>query len=141
MRQEMISRIGLLGAAMSVHNSLGPGYKEEVYEQALAAELRARDIPAQSQQPIQVWHADQFVALFYLDLMVGDQVVVEVKAFPHQFTNDELGQIIGYLKASRAPVGLLLNFGRRRLEYRRVFPGASEDLPRRIGRDDIRRSK
>jgi GxxExxY protein len=131
----------IIGAAMSVHNALGPGYKEEVYERALAIELHARDIPTQVQQPIQVWHADQLVALFYLDLLVGDQVVVEVKAFPHQLTNDELGQVIGYLKASQAPVGLLLNFGRRRLEYRRVFPGAPDQLPHRIGRDDIRRPK
>jgi GxxExxY protein len=131
----------IIGAAMSVHNALGPGYKEEVYENALAVELRERNIPVQSQQPIEVWYEEQSVAIFYLDLYVAEQVIVEVKAFPHQLTNDELGQVIGYLKASSASVGLLLNFGRRRLEYRRVVPGAPAQLPRRFGRDDIRRPK
>ena len=63
------------------------------------------------------------VAIFYLDLFAESQVVIEVKALSHQLTNDALAQMINYLKAPGAPVGLLFNFGRRKLEYRRVFPG------------------
>lgn len=131
----------IIGAAMAVHNSLGPGYKEEVYERALLAELQQRSISAKSQCPVEVWHQDSPVALFYLDLFVEAQVVVEIKAFSHQLTNDELAQIANYLKATNAPVGLLFNFGRRKLEYRRVFPAKDKDLPvQRIGRDNVKKA-
>lgn len=130
----------IIGAAMAVHNALGPGYKEEVYERALAAELQKREIGVERQVPVEVYHEDVPVALFYLDLLVEKTVVVEVKAFSHQLTNDELGQVINYLKATGAPVGLLFNFGRRRLEWVRVFPSRDMGPVRRLGRDDTRKS-
>ena len=129
-----------IGAAMAVHNTLGLGYKEEVYERALSVELDQRGIPAQRQFPVEVWHENVPVALFYLDLWVDEQVVVEIKALSHQLTNDERAQVINYLKATGAAVGLLFNFGRRRLEYQRIFPGAAGDQPvQRLGRDNVKR--
>jgi len=80
------------------------------------------------------------VAIFYLDLFAEQQVIVEVKAVSHQLTNDELAQVINYLKATGAPVGLLFNFGRRRLEYRRVFPAKDMKPVQRIGRDNAIKS-
>jgi GxxExxY protein len=78
------------------------------------------------------------VALFYLDLFVEDQVVVEIKALSHQLTNDERAQVINYIKATEAQVGLLFNFGRRKLEYKRIFPGKAGNTPvQRTGRDNI----
>ena len=131
----------IIGAAMQVHNQLGMGYKEEVYEKALAAELELRGIGVIRQYPVSVTYEEQQVALFYLDLFVENQVVVELKAFSHQITSDELAQVINYLKATGAPVGLLFNFGRRKLEYKRVFPGKAGSGPvQRTGRDDILRS-
>jgi GxxExxY protein len=128
----------IIGAAMTVHNQLGPGYKEEVYEKALLVELSQRNISAVSQYPVPVDYAGEQVAVFYLDLLVEDQVVVELKAFSHQLTNDERAQVINYLKATGAQVGLLFNFGRRALEYKRIFPGHSANTPvQRIGRDNI----
>lgn len=131
----------IIGAAMTVHNELGLGYKEEVYERALALELERRGIAVQRQFPVQVFFEGQQVALFYLDLFVENQVVVELKAFSHQLTNDELAQMINYLKATEASVGLLFNFGRRQLQYRRVFPGKAKNQPvQRVGRDNVKRS-
>lgn len=130
------------GAAMVVHNALGPGYKEEVYERALAAELERQSLAVRRQHPVDVIHADVPIGLFYLDLLVEDLVVVEVKALSHQLTDDERAQVINYLKATGLPIGLLLNFGRRRLEYQRIFPSAQTTAPpRRTGRDDVQRSK
>ncbi len=131
----------IIGAAMAVHNNLGPGYKEEVYERALAAELNERTIAAQRQFPVEVSHAGVQVALFYLDLFVEGTVVVEVKAFAHQLTDDERAQVINYLKATDAPVGLLFNFGRRKLEYKRICPGAAaEGSVQRLGRDNVKKA-
>lgn len=127
----------IIGAAMEVHNKIGPGYKEEVYEKALEVELNNREMVVQRQFPVPVEFEGEQVALFYLDLFIEDQVVVEVKALSHQLTNDELAQVINYLKAVGSSVALLFNFGRRKLEYRRVFPGKSTGPVQRIGRDDI----
>ena len=130
----------IIGAAMAVHNYLGPGYKEEVYERALAVELDDRGIGAERQFRVEVFHNDVPVGLFYLDLFVERTVVVEIKAFAHQLTDDERAQAINYLKASQAPVALVFNFGRRRLNWMRVFPGEAGPV-RRVGRDDVLRSR
>ncbi len=130
----------IIGAAMRVHNRLGPGYKEEIYERDLAAELAKDGVPIETQYRVDVYDEGILVAVFFLDLFAARTVVVEVKAFSHQLTRDELAQVINYLKATGAPVGLLFNFGRRKLEYKRVFPGkAVSGLPGRLGRDNVRR--
>lgn len=131
----------MIGAAMEVHNQLGPGYKEAVYEKALLVELLKRGMAARSQAPITVFYNAQQVGLFYLDILVEEQVVVEIKAFAHSLTGDELAQIINYLKAGGYQVGLLFNFGRRKLEYRRVFPPKDTTTPvQRVGRDNVAKS-
>jgi len=131
----------IIGAAMAVHNKLGSGYKEEIYERALALELNSRELEVQTQYPVSVEMDDEQIALFYLDLFVENQVVVEIKAFSHPLTNDELAQVINYLKATDAPIALLFNFGRRKLDYRRVFPGKDNRPVYRTGRDDVRKSE
>ena len=129
----------IIGAAMAVHNALGPGYKEEVYERALTAELRAREIGVERQFPVEVWNAENLVAVFYLDLYVERTVVVELKAFPHRLTDDEYGQVINYLQATKSQVGLLMNFGRRGLEWRRILLTREAGPVQRLGRDDVRK--
>jgi len=127
----------VIGAAMAVHNQIGSGFKEEVYEKALEVELNRLNIAVTRQYPVSVEYQDEQVALFYLDMYVEDQVVVEVKAFSHPLTNDEIAQVINYLKATGAAVGLLFNFGLRKLEYRRVFPSKTVQSPvQRTGRDN-----
>lgn len=130
----------LIGLAMEVHNEIGYGFKEEVYENAYEVKLNHAGITPNRQYEVHVEYEGENVATFYLDLFPNQQVVVEIKAFSHQLTNDELAQVINYLKATGAPVGLLFNFGRRRLEYRRVFPAKDTKPVQRIGRDDVERS-
>ena len=126
----------IIGAAMAVHNEIGYGFKEEVYEKALEIKLNCSGINVERQYQIIIEYEGEHVAIFYLDLFAEKKVVVEVKAFSHQLTNDELAQVINYLKATGAPVGLLFNFGRRKLEYRRVFPGKDMKPVQRMGRDN-----
>ena len=127
----------IIGAAMAVHNEIGFGFKEEVYEKALEVKLKHSEIEVERQFQVFVEYEGEQVAIFYLDLFAEQQVVIEIKAFSHQLTNDELAQVINYLKATGAPVGLLFNFGRRKLEYRRVFPGKDMKPVQRIGRDNV----
>ena len=126
----------IIGAAMAVHNEIGYGFKEEVYEKALEARFNRDGVSVERQYEVHVEFEGIQVAIFYLDLFAENQVVIEVKAFSHQLTNDELAQVINYLKATGAPVGLLFNFGRRKLDYRRVFPGKDMKPVKRIGRDN-----
>ena len=127
----------IIGAAMAVHNEIGHGFKEEVYEKALEVKLKNIGVHAARQSEVHVEYEGEQVAIFYLDLFAEGRVVIEVKAFSHQLTNDELAQVINYLKATGAPVGLLFNFGRRKLQYRRVFPGKDMKPVQRIGRDNV----
>lgn len=129
----------IIGAAMTVHNTIGPGYKEEVYERALQLELSKLEIEAQRQHRVDVLYDGHPVALMFLDLFVCGTVVVEVKAFSQQLSGDEIAQVINYLNASQAAVGLLFNFGRRKLEWRRVFPPARPAPVERLGRDNVKR--
>jgi GxxExxY protein len=131
----------IIGCAMDVHNRIGAGFKEEIYEKALFNECERRGLPVQRQIPVEVVDLDESVGIFYLDMLVSEQVVVEVKAFSHQLTNDELAQVLNYLKATGHGVGLLFNFGRRKLEYRRIFPPVNDKGPiQRVGRDSVLKS-
>ncbi len=126
----------IIGLAMEVHNEIGYGFKEEVYEKALEVKLNHAGIEPFRQYEVFVDFEGERVATFYLDLFPNQEVVVELKAFSHQLTNDELAQVINYLKATGAPVALLFNFGRRRLEYRRIFPSKDMKPVQRLGRDN-----
>ena len=103
-------------------------------------ELGDRGIGVERQFRVEVFHNDAPVGLFYLDLFVERTVVVEVKAFAHLLTDDERAQVINYIKADQAPVALVFNFGRRRLDWMRVFPGNAGPA-RRVGRDDVTKSR
>jgi GxxExxY protein len=112
----------IIAAAMRVHNQLGPGLKEAFYQRALSAQLAEAGVEFVAEQPIEISIEGNYIGQLYVDHLVGDAVIVEEKAVSHLLTNDEVAQVITYLVASGMPVGLLLNFGRRSLEYKRVFP-------------------
>ncbi len=131
----------LIGLAMAVHNEIGYGFKEEVYEKALELKLNQAGIIPNRQYPVYVEYDGEPVATFFLDLFPNQQVVVEIKAFSHQLTNDEVAQVINYLKATGVSVGLLFNFGRRKLEFHRIFPPKDMRPIQRLGRDDVNRNR
>ena len=112
----------IIGAAMRVHNELGPGLKEAIYHRALSAALREAGLSSEEEKPVRVELDGEFAGLLYLDEFVENEVVVEIKALSHLLTNEETAQIITYLAVTESKVGLLLNFGRQRLEYKRVLP-------------------
>lgn len=129
----------LIGLAMEVHNEIGPGFKEDVYEKAMAFKIKKRNVEVERQYKFIVEYEGEQVASFELDLFVAKQVVVEIKAFARPLSRREVTQTINYLKTTGAPVGLLFNFGRPSLEFRRIFPGRATKLTQRpINNHDIK---
>jgi len=115
----------IIGAAMSVHNALGPGLKESAYHRALSLELGNAGLSFEEEKPVEIFMDGVSIGLLYLDHLVEDAVVVEEKAFSHLLTDEEAAQVITYLAATGLSVGILLNFGRRRLQNKRIFPPRS----------------
>jgi GxxExxY protein len=112
----------IIGAATRVHNQLGRGLKEVMYQRALSSAFTDAGLGFEEERPYQVTLDGEQVGLVFLDHLVEGSVVVEEKAFAHLLTDEEVAQVITYLAISEAPVGLLLNFGRSKLEYKRVLP-------------------
>lgn len=109
----------IIGAAIEVHRSLGPGFVESVYESALVIELRERSIPFERQLPVSVLYRGHVVGLHRLDLFVADQIVVELKAI-REITDTHFAVVRSYLRAVDRQHGLILNFAKPTLETRRV---------------------
>ena len=104
----------IVDAAFTVHDTLGPGLLESVYEQCLACELEAREIPFQRQVTLPVLYRNKRIEVGYrMDLIVGGLVVVEVKAAEKTLPVHE-AQLVTYLKLSGYQLGLLIKYGIRR---------------------------
>jgi GxxExxY protein len=125
----------IIGAAMRVHGRLGPGLKEDHYHRALSIELRQIGLTASEEHYVEIHDNNEWLGRLYLDLLVEDSVIIETKAFPHLLTNEEVAQVICYLAATGFKVALLLNFGRERLQYKRILsPHILEGWQERIQR-------
>jgi GxxExxY protein len=99
----------VVDAAFEVHRTLGPGFLESVYEEAMVIELKARGIPFERQRPISITYKDRPVGEGRLDLLVASQLLVELKAV-ETLVPIHKAQVISYLKATRLQLGLLINF-------------------------------
>ena len=125
----------IIGAAMRIHNRLGPGLKEAVYQRALSIAMQEDGLSVVEEKPIEIYLDDAFVGLLYLDHLVEEAIIVEDKAFSHMLTDEEMAQVITYLAATGLKVGLLFNFGRKRLEFKRILaPRNVEEWKERIRR-------
>jgi GxxExxY protein len=110
----------VIGAAMAVHRTLGPGFLESVYQKAMAVELTSLGISFREQAPLLVTYRGQIVGEFIADFFIGDILILELKsvsalAAPHEV------QLVNYLKATGVENGLLINFGAKSLEFQRKF--------------------
>ena len=108
----------ILGCAFEVINELGAGFLESVYERAMLLALRQKGLMAEGQRSIRVMFRGEAVGDFYADILVEEKVIVELKAVKVIAPEHE-AQVINYLNATGIEVGLLINFGNPRLEYRR----------------------
>ena len=110
----------IIGAAFEISNTLGHGFLEGAYRKALIHELSIRGLSTAEEIPFEVTYKEAVLGRYFCDLLVEGTVVVELKAV-NQLNSSHVGQLLNYLKASGLRVGLLFNFGRPRLEYRRVL--------------------
>ena len=110
---------GIIGAAFEVHKTLGYGFLERVYQKALQTELINRGLRVEIEHPIKVAYKKVIVGDYFADLLVEESVVVELKIAPNYNRQDE-PQLLNELKATGIKVGLLINFGRTKVEFKRL---------------------
>jgi GxxExxY protein len=109
----------IIGSAFEVYNHLGYGFLHRVYQRALQVELLRRGFKAELERRITVRYKDAVVGEYDADLIVDDSVLVEIKIAPQYDKRDE-AQLLNMLKATGIKVGVLVNFGRYKVEYKRL---------------------
>jgi GxxExxY protein len=111
----------IIGCAMEVHKTLGPGFLEPVYQEALSWELSASGIPFQKEKVLDIWYKGTKLNKKYVaDFVCFSEVIVETKAM-EGLSPDHIAQVLNYLKATNKKIGLLINFGAKSLQYKRVI--------------------
>lgn len=123
----------IIGAYYAVYNSLGYGFLEKVYENAMVMELTKRGLHIEQQKHIQVYYKGAVVGDYFADLIVEDKVIVELKA-AETIGEAHLAQLTNYLRATKCEVGLIFNFGPKAGYERRYF---SNDRKRNIQRKSV----
>ncbi len=117
MNEEITEKI--IGCAYTVANTLGAGFLEKVYENALAHEIRKTGLDVKQQSPITVYYDGVVVGEYVADLVVENEVIVELKS-AKSLDNVHMAQCLNYLKATGRKVCLLINFGSPRIELKRI---------------------
>ena len=115
----------IMNASFEVHKALGSGFLESVYEEALAMEFELKNISFERQKKLDVYYKNRTVKSFYADYLVEGCVLVELKAI-RTYTENEIAQLLNYLKGGGIEVGLLLNFGSSSLQWKRLINSKKE---------------
>ncbi|PKO07805.1 MAG: GxxExxY protein [Chloroflexi bacterium HGW-Chloroflexi-2] len=109
----------IIGSAMTVHNILGNGFQEVIYQRALAIEMAHQGLSFSRELEMPIFYRDEEIGTRRVDFFVEEKIMVEIKAVS-ELNNTHLAQAINYLEAYKMKVGLLINFGQNSLEFRRV---------------------
>jgi GxxExxY protein len=110
----------IIGCAMKVHNTLGNGFQEVIYQRALAIELGKAGIEFAREVEMPIHYGEQEIGTRRADFLIEGKILVELKALT-QLEDVHLAQALNYLEAYKLEVGLLINFGGKRLEFRRLI--------------------
>ena len=112
--------VQIIACAFKVHNSLGAGFLESVYQKALAIELAKQGLSGVMEKKVPVYYEGELVGDFRADIVVEGRVIVEIKAIEKLNTAHEV-QLVNYLVATNTPIGLLINFGTQSVEIKRKY--------------------
>jgi len=110
----------IIGAAINVHKELGPGFPEKVYQRSLAEEFKKQGILFRREEKFNVYYENKNVGYEVVDFIVMDKIIVELKAVK-EIMDLHAKQVVGYLKTRKLKLGLILNFGKSKLEIKRVI--------------------
>ena len=108
----------IIGCAYRVYNKMGFGFLESVYEKCLLLEMRKAGLDTETQKPITVYYEGEVVGEFVADMIVNDAVIIELKSVRQIIKAHEV-QLVNYLVATGKPVGLIINFGEKKVEIKR----------------------
>lgn len=115
--KELVYKI--VGCAMEVHNILGFGFLEKVYENALMIELQNSQIPSVQQEPVKVHYKGNIIGDYTADIVIDGKIILELKS-AKAICDEHVAQTLNYLKATGFKLGLIINFGEDKLEYKRL---------------------
>ena len=111
----------IIGAAMEVHNQLGHGFLEEIYQEALEVELTERGINFDREVPLTInYKKKPLQKKYFADFICFGEIIIELKALS-DLCSDHESQVLNYLKTTNTKLGLLVNFGKSRLQYKRII--------------------
>lgn len=122
---ELTGRI--IGCCMEVHRILGNGFQEVIYQRALAVEMDQQKISYSREHEMEIFYKGESIGTRRVDFFVAGKIMVELKAII-QLEDVHLAQAINYLEAYKMDIGLLINFGARRLEFKRVMKPKKSEL-------------
>jgi GxxExxY protein len=109
----------IIGLAIEVYNKLGYGFLEKIYENALMILFRQKGIKAKQQAPITVYFEGEIVGEYFADILVEDSIILELKVM-EKVIDVHKAQTLNYLKATGLRLAIILNFGKKKLEYERI---------------------
>lgn len=128
-KNEVLDKITerIISCAYKVSNALGIGFVEKIYENAHFHEMRKDGLQVIQQYPVKVKYDNVIVGEFFLDMLVNELGIVELKAVS-TLTDDHVAQALNYLRATSLPACLLINFGQTKIQIRRLYPSPSWKL-------------
>ena len=111
----------IIGLCMEIHKILGNGFSEIVYKDAMVIEAKLREFAIEREKKFEIVYKEQILPhQFFADFVFFDEIIVEIKAVDKEINDEHIAQTLNYLKISECRVGLIINFGRKSLEYRRL---------------------
>ncbi len=120
--QDYLNKISekIIGCAFTVSNTLGSGFLEKVYQNALVIELLNEGLEVEKEKAITIFYQGKVVGEYFADILVNRQIIIETKAV--QSLNEiHQAQLLNYLKATKLPLGLLINFGTPKVQIKRML--------------------
>jgi GxxExxY protein len=110
----------IIGCAMKVHSTLGNGFQEVIYQRALAIEMGKQGLSFQQEMEMSIFYDGIHIGIRRVDFFVEDNIMVELKAVI-RLEDNHLAQAMNYCQAYNLPIGLLINFGAKSMEFKRVY--------------------